>query len=426
MPTSTKVKNLNINELTEAQYDSAVLGGVIGANELSILTDVSFVEPSDLATVATSGSYNDLTDRPTNLVSTNTAQTISGLKTFSGDITLSGTTSIKNNTGGTNYTMLYRDASTIHVGGSTSVLKLEGSGTRPAYNNDSLALISDITGGLPSQTGHSGEFLTTDGTDASWAAISGGLPSQTGNSGKFLTTDGTDASWSDKPLVNTATGANSLTLLGTPAQYSGMINIGYNTPQSSGVIIGNNITGSPSSNVLEIGINISGNVGTGSVVIGKDLYCRNASAVVIGNNCNGEGIGAIAIGACCKSTANGAIQIGWTQNGYLTNSDTNTFKVGNNNGNFEMMSADGTIPTARLTKVNTTATLTSAGWSGGSQTVTVSGVTATGIVFVSPDPTDQAAYTSAGIIATAQSTDSITFTCTSTPNADIDVVVIML
>lgn len=41
MPTSTNVTNLKINELTEAQYDAAVLAGIIGANELSILTDAS-------------------------------------------------------------------------------------------------------------------------------------------------------------------------------------------------------------------------------------------------------------------------------------------------------------------------------------------------------------------------------------------------
>lgn len=54
--------------------------------------------------------------------------------------------------------------------------------------------IDNIGSGLPSQTGHSGEFLTTDGTDASWAAIDA-LPSQSGQSGKFLTTNGTTASW---------------------------------------------------------------------------------------------------------------------------------------------------------------------------------------------------------------------------------------
>ena len=47
---------------------------------------------------------------------------------------------------------------------------------------------------LPAQSGNSGKFLTTDGTDASWATVDA-LPAQSGNAGKFLTTDGTDASW---------------------------------------------------------------------------------------------------------------------------------------------------------------------------------------------------------------------------------------
>ena len=68
----------------------------------------------------------------------------------------------------------------------------KGSFTLNQASGDTIAL--DGSGGLPSQTGHSGEFLTTDGTDASWAAVDA-LPSQTGQSGKFLTTDGTDASW---------------------------------------------------------------------------------------------------------------------------------------------------------------------------------------------------------------------------------------
>lgn len=49
---------------------------------------------------------------------------------------------------------------------------------------------------LPDQTGHSGQFLTTDGTTADWATVDA-LPTQTGYAGKFLTTDGTNASWAD-------------------------------------------------------------------------------------------------------------------------------------------------------------------------------------------------------------------------------------
>lgn len=51
---------------------------------------------------------------------------------------------------------------------------------------------------LPDQTGQSGKYLTTNGSNASWATVDT-LPSQTGQNGKFLTTDGTDASWSAVP-----------------------------------------------------------------------------------------------------------------------------------------------------------------------------------------------------------------------------------
>jgi hypothetical protein len=114
------------------------------------------------------------------------------------------------------------------------------------------------------------------------------------------------------------------------------------------------------------------------------------------------------------------------QLGLGTNSDANTMKIGVTSGNYEMMSADGTIPTARLTKVNSTIILTAAGWSSNTQTVSVTGMTATGVVMVSPDPTDQSAYTSAGIICSAQAAGTLTFTCSTTPSADLSVNVVML
>lgn len=62
-----------------------------------------------------------------------------------------------------------------------------------------------LTGsGIPTQTGNSGKFLTTNGSAASWAAISQ-VPSQTGSAGKYLYTDGTTASWRNKNLVPSTT-----------------------------------------------------------------------------------------------------------------------------------------------------------------------------------------------------------------------------
>lgn len=94
----------------------------------------------------------------------------------------------------------------------------------------------------------------------------------------------------------------------------------------------------------------------------------------------------------------------------------------------KFLTTDGTDASwsDNLTKVNTTVTLAAANWSGNAQTVSVTGITATGVVFVNPDPTDQADYTSAGIICSAQAAGTLTFTCDTTPANDIDVVVVML
>lgn len=264
-----------------------------------------------------------------------------------------------------------------------------------------------------------GQVLTLDSNlNAVWQAggSGGGLPSQTGNAGKFLTTDGTDASWSDKPLVNTATKTSNLVISSSSAEGLG-----------NNICIGNNT-------------NIN-SYGQGQTVIGQASQSGDSYNVIIGRACSSSGQYGVVIGSTCSSTGNNNVLIGSklakiasannailisASNNIVTNSDSNTFKVANNNGNFEIMSADGTIPTARLTKVNSTITLTAAGWSSNTQTVNVTGMTATGVVFVSPDPTDQADYTSAGILCTAQAAGTLTFTCDSVPSGDIDVNVVML
>lgn len=167
-----------------------------------------------------------------------------------------------------------------------------------------------------------------------------GLPSQTGNAGKFLTTDGTDASWSDKPLVNTATGTNSLTVGGVAATYNQTTNIGV-TSQAYGynnVLIGYNTSAYRSSVAI-------GNAATAG---GASPYQKQGNIAIGYAASSRGGEYCIAIGYSAKVTANNAIQISATSvSGNQTNSDANTFKVGNANGNYEIMSADGTIPAAR-------------------------------------------------------------------------------
>lgn len=89
--------------------------------------------------------------------------------------------------------------------------------------------------------------------------------------------------------------------------------------------------------------------------------------------------------------------------------------------------SDISIPNSAGTMgvINTaTLTLAAADWSTNTQTVTASNVTATNTVFASPAPASQSDYTTAGIICTAQAAGTLTFTCTTTPSADITVNVV--
>lgn len=185
---------------------------------------------------------------------------------------------------------------------------------------------------MSATAGATGQVLTKTDTGMAWQDASGGgasLPDQTGNAGKFLKTDGATTSW-----------ANALENIAPEEYGSIVVGSGATTSETArgAVIIGRN----------------SGRAATGSgaVAIGDGAGNNDSAAysVAIGANAQaGSGTaGAIAIGANATAIARGAIQLGMKSNfsGH-TNSDANTFKVGNANGNFEMMSADGTIPAAR-------------------------------------------------------------------------------
>ena len=187
--------------------------------------------------------------------------------------------------------------------------------TEKGYENRQVPAFVPTSG-----TGETDYVLKADGNGGTyWAAESGGggLPDQTGHSGEFLTTDGTEASWATiNALQNTATGPNSLTILGTASAYSNCVNIGNQSEASAGA----------------------------SVAIGEEAQAyNNDGSVVVGYNSRAWGGYGIAIGWQAESGASKAIQLG---NG--ANSDANTFKVGNANGNFEIMDANGNLPADRL------------------------------------------------------------------------------
>ena len=112
---------------------------------------------------------------------------------------------------------------------------------------------------LPAQSGHSGKFLTTDATNSSWATVDA-LPSQSGHSGKFLTTDATTSSWATPSIGD----ASNLAILG--GDFTAPVN--YSTALVGPVTIPN-VTVNGNLNVMT-SLNVTGNVSiatTGSLNI---------------------------------------------------------------------------------------------------------------------------------------------------------------
>lgn len=83
------------------------------------------------------------------------------------------------------------DNASADILGVTASTGLSGGGTSGTV---SVSLDTTSVYVVPSQATHSGKYLTTNGSAASWGTVDA-LPSQTGNSGKYLTTNGSTASW---------------------------------------------------------------------------------------------------------------------------------------------------------------------------------------------------------------------------------------
>jgi hypothetical protein len=119
-------------------------------------------------------------------------------------------------------TVKHSKVSTIPDGTDTSVV-------RPSDWNDDHVL----TGTIPIANGGTGQATATDAFNAL-------APSQTGNSGKYLTTDGTDTSWATNPLGTVtsvaATAGTGISVTGSPITTSGTLNITNTAPDQTVVL----------------------------------------------------------------------------------------------------------------------------------------------------------------------------------------------
>ena len=143
--------------------------------------------------------------------------------------------------------------------------------------------------------------------------------------------------------------------------------------------------------------------------------CSNGSSNIYYITCSGtwspfaSGLGVIV--RLEKGTTSG-------QAFFTGRSDANTpcaAMMANNSGTWSgftnISTGGGSAPTT------TTASLAVASWSNKSITVTVSGVTSSNLVIVSPAPASATTWANCGVICSSQSTNSLTFTCETTPTS---------
>ena len=294
------------------------------------------------------------------------------------------------------------------------------------------------------------------------------LPSQSGNSGKFLTTDGTDASW-DTTIEDTLSiklSSSSTDVLGLKLYYGANQGLTLMT----GAIGWNILCGYPS-NTPSIG---------GVKPYGYDkASIRSSEAsyrdVVLGNSSskwysvytkrlnNGSDItvptvdGTLALQIATMPTAGstyegtiyqytGATDSTYT-NGYfykcvsdgqspatyswenieiqpaldpLPSQTGNAGKVLTTNGTTASWVDMTTTPqTAPVLQGTATYWITDPNTGVISQTINVQGVTASNTVLVGPAPVSAEDYATAGIICTAQGNGTLTFTCQTIPSVDL-------
>ena len=175
----------------------------------------------------------------------------------------------------------YEEANTFHIRNGVNAYKMmDADGTIPearlasmsgAAQGQALTLDSNLNAvwstinPLPSQSGNSGKFLTTNGSSASWATVDA-LPTQSGQSGKFLTTNGSAASWatvealpsqtsqSGKFLKTDGTSANWSKVTATPSTTPKLTVTGWTEDLQTGVISQTiNVAEVTSTNVVLVG-----------------------------------------------------------------------------------------------------------------------------------------------------------------------------
>ena len=143
------------------------------------------------------------------------------------------------------------------------------------WENNTVSLTIGVNGTLPIANGGTGQTTAN-------AAFNALAPSQIGQSGKYLTTDGTNTSWATNPLGTVtsvaATVPSFLSISGSPITTSGTLAFGLSgtaLPTTSG---GTGLTSFTANGVVYASSTSALATGTGITFDGSQFYVNNTSA----------------------------------------------------------------------------------------------------------------------------------------------------
>ena len=220
------------------------------------------------------------------------------------NVTYIGTTSIS--LGRTSAQQTLTGISIDGSAGSVANALTIGTGLSGTSYTGSSAVTIAVTNPVPSQTGNSGKYLTTDGTTISWATVSGGGGGTvTSVAALTIATTGTDvtstvATGTSTPVITlnipTASASNrgvlsttdwttfNTKLSSTDVTYVGTTSISLNRASLAQTLTGVNIDGSAGSvvNVLTIGTGLSGSSYNGSSAV--TIAITNPVPSIAGNS----------------------------------------------------------------------------------------------------------------------------------------------
>lgn len=317
-------------------------------------------------------------------------------------------------------------------------------------NFPTKTITPESIGAIPNPSGGTtGQVLTKTSTGEEWSDAPSGLP-EGGTEGQVIKKTADGAEWDNADWLplnggtmsgDIAMGGHKITNLGAPTNANDAVrqaDLKVVSDEVDGIISGTTgITLAPATTTKIGGVKIGDGVevaedGTISVTPGltqseADERYLQLSGGTLTNTLNFN-IGSYGFGTMLKATTqNGdvGIVVNDKQNVTVMANGLYVQTDGGATGNNKVV-VQGDLDEIKTTFV--TVTLTAAGWSSNTQTVTVSGVVASETAqLITPTPAiaSQSAYYEAGIMCTGQAANSLTFTCQTVPTSNLTVYVVI-